>query len=102
MLVLYLQVGSTPLVAPSASSASSNSGTSTTLVTPIASATGSATAARRSRFGGRSQSVENITALDAAADAAAQNVRGNRFSMFNAGETLLKQRALLLAKDVLD
>lgn len=80
-----MQVGSaTPSVAPSASSASSTSGTgfSSGLATP----TVSATAARRSRFGGySSRSLENLAALDVpAGDTMAGQVnRDKRFSLFN-------------------
>jgi len=80
-----MQVGSaTPSVAPSASSASSTSATgfSTGLPTP----TGSATAARRSRFGGySSRSRENLAALDVPAGdiMAGQVNRDKRFSLFN-------------------
>ncbi len=80
-----MQVGSaTPSVAPSASSASSTSATgfSTGLPTP----TGSATAARRSRFGGySSRSLENLAALDVPAGdiMAGQVNRDKRFSLFN-------------------
>ena len=81
-----LQVGSAalPSVAPSASSASSTSGTglSTAMPTP----TVSATAARRSRFGG-SSSMENLAALDTTA-AAAQATRDKRFSLFNSCKLL--------------
>lgn len=79
-----MQVGS---AASSAAPSPSSSGGSTTLVTPIASATGSATVARRSRFGGRSQSVESLTALDSVVpEAVLANGRANRFSMFNSGD----------------
>ena len=83
-----LQVGSaTTSAAPSASV--SSSGGSTTLVTPVASATGSITAARRSRFGGRSQSVESLTTLDnVIPEAVLQAGRANRFSMFSSGKLL--------------
>ena len=79
-----MQVGSTPSVAPSASSASSTSGTgfSTGLPTP----TVSATAARRSRFGGASsRSLENLAALDTPGGelTAAHVNRDKRFSLFN-------------------
>ncbi len=80
-----MQVGSaSPSVAPSASSASSTSATgfSTGLPTP----TGSATAARRSRFGGySSRSRENLAALDVPAGdiMAGQVNRDKRFSLFN-------------------
>ena len=80
-----MQVGSaTPSVAPSASSASSTSGTgfSTGLPTP----TVSATAARRSRFGGySSRSLQNLAALDVpTGDVMTGQVnRDKRFSLFN-------------------
>ena len=87
MYTEHVQVGSTglPSVAPSASSASSASGTgfSTALPTP----TTSATAARRSRFGG-SSSMENLAALNSPAGetSAAQASRDKRFSLFNSCE----------------
>ncbi|DBA79173.1 hypothetical protein WJX77_004780 [Trebouxia sp. C0004] len=80
------RVGSTsPPVAPSASSAS-GTGFSTGLPTP----TVSATAARRSRFGGySSRSLENLAALDVPAGdmMAGQVNRDKRFSLFNSSLT---------------
>ena len=96
-----MQVGGSlsPSVAPSASSKSSTSGAgfSSAMPTP----TTSATAARRSRFGGASsRSLENLAALDTPAGdmTAAQASRAQRFSLFNSCK-LLCQMMLVCAND---